>query len=413
MNKQELTTKEIENFTILFKQMVLSNKPETILAAIHMAESLDSEVIYDIMLEGIKIDKHSKRLLPSSFFQDKGLRGSVPKEWGTPSKLGINTKYIINDGIHAHRLTAMTGILNAASKYPKWQSFTNDIKELRTPCYHLDYLNCFKNVEVLFIENGGLFDRGLSLDKLETIFWYMFHDKYMEETFTYKNEGISIKSINQCTNLKTLEIEGCKKHTEYTGLILKEGFDGIEKLHNLEVLIIENLSGNFDQGFIPLSMCKKLKHLSINNKSDEYRVAFTKSINKIDNDNYYLHPDKYELGIYLRNSWAELETISSKDKYPAVEIMNLKGLENLNLLRNLTLKGFHSLSDTKALSDCKELQEIRISSHSLNILTLPNQLPGLKKLNLKCRELERITIKEYPEALEEIIIESSKFRFGT
>jgi hypothetical protein len=78
----------------------------------------------------------------------------------------------------------------------------------------------------------------------------------------------------------------------------------------------------------------------------------------------------------------------------------------------LILKGFHSLTDTTALTSCKNLEEIHIFSNSLANLVLHEKLPLLRKLNLKCKELKTIACQEYPDTLEEFILESNKFRFS-
>jgi hypothetical protein len=400
MKNKKLTLKEIDNFKKIFKQMVLSNEPETIISAVGMAEGLDDERLYDIMLDGIRIEKKSNRLLPSDFFMDNGPRG-IPKEWGT-----YNTSYpynamkkIINNGFHPYRFTAMTGILNAASKYPKWQAFVNEIKELRSPCFYLDFLNCFKNLDILYLENGDRFEKGIDMPCLKKIFWYSFgHGEC-----PYDETGISLHAINKCHNLTHLEIEG--------NLFLPDGFEGIDEMRNLETLIVEKLQGNFLSGFSPLGSCKKISILSINKKTEyprtKYDTFHNHSSTIMNSPNYQVSGESN-----YAHCWVDPPNVIYDELYPPVNISNLKGLENLYELKVLILKGFHSLTDTTALTNCKNLEEIHIFSNSVANLVFHKKLPQLRKLKLKCKELKTIACQEYPDMLEEFIIESNKFKFS-
>lgn len=321
--KEDPARKETKKTVVKLKKMLKERDTATIDSAIAILAGLQDESVINELLDGISYSNGV--IKPNRIFTGSG-----------PAQVYFDY--------------AILGVLHCADIFPQWKSFNDEVDSLECSLNALAYINQFRNIEKLSLDDITDPNFVLNLPKL----------KELRISLSLTELSFSFNSLINFTSLETIEMSA----NNPTSITIKNGFSDLANLVHLKNLTIYDLKNSDINSLLPLQHCKNLEILHLATKYDQAPLPLS----------------------------------------------SLDGLQHCTQLQELYINKA-DLIDTTALIDLEFLKEIELKSEVLEKLHLPKNAKQLTKLNLdSCTKLQEFSDAEFPEFLSWLDLSGTAFK---
>jgi hypothetical protein len=239
----------------------------------------------------------------------------------------------------------LLGVLNCANAYENWNDFNNSIEYLSLDMIKLDYVNQFKNLKSIKLDNLTQVASCIELPNLENL--SLNFSKNELNSFT-----VEIETFKLSKKLKCIEIRSA---------FIKDGLSGLNYFRELEKLSLIECDCNDVNTLETVGFCLNIKHLVIS--CIEYIKL--KSLKGLENCKNLSFISIYKVGLEDTTALFSLENI----EYLHIKKTNIKFLvlpEDLGKLKAITLthSPIEKISKTKLPEEmnCIKLTNINIDN---------------------------------------------------
>jgi hypothetical protein len=231
------------------------------------------------------------------------------------------------------------GILHCADISPQWKSFNDEVLSFKCSLSGLTYLNQFRNLEKLNLNDITDSNFDLKLNKLKNI----------KIEFSSQDLIFSFKNLASCTLLEEIDLYGNFSKT----IAIDNGLTDLANLVHLKKLSIYNFKGSSLNSLLPLQHCKNLEILSL---KSEYSGT-------------------------------------------SMPLSSLDGLQHCSQLQELIIDKA-KISDTTSLIELENLKSIEVKSDVIEKFHLPKNAKKLTKINFEsCSKLIDFSDAEFSDKL--------------
>jgi hypothetical protein len=310
--KDDPAKKETKKTVAKLKKMLKERDTAIIDSAIAILEGLQDESVINELLEGITYSDGV--IIPNRMFTGSG-----------PAQVYLDY--------------AILGILHCADISPQWKSFNDEVLSFKCSLSGLTYLNQFRNLEKLNLNDITDSNFDLKLNKLKNI----------KIEFSSQDLIFSFKNLASCTLLEEIDLYGNFSKT----IAIDNGLTDLANLVHLKKLSIYNFKGSSLNSLLPLQHCKNLEILSL---KSEYSGT-------------------------------------------SMPLSSLDGLQHCTQLQELLIDKA-KITDTTALVGLENLKSIEVNSDVIERFHLPKNAKKMTKINFEsCSKLIEFSDAEFAESL--------------